>query len=131
MLRHAYLEASLGPWVLLWGDQCDMRALADLLRKFSPAGTNSSLADLGCHAQTGETVFVRYCETEARGLKRVAGKDGTFLWELDRDHAILFAEMVEVLASSGHGHQYLECGTSDEIAVNASCCEYPDDFLIE
>jgi hypothetical protein len=108
-----------------------MRFLADLLRSIPSAGTDSSLADLGCHGQTGETVFVNFCEVGAQGMKRVEGKGGTFLWELDRDHANLFAEMVEVLASSDHGHQYLECGTSDEIAVNVSCCEYPDGFLIE
>ena len=131
MLRYGYLECSLEPWVLLWGDQNDMRILADLLRRMPSAGTNGSLAGLGCYAQTGETVFVNFCKTGARGMKRVEEKEGTFFWELDRDHAILFADMVEALASSDHCCQYLECGTSDEIAVIASCCEYPDDFLIE
>lgn len=131
MLRYAYLEFSEDPTVLLWGDQNDMHALAGLLRGVPSIRTESSLAKLGCHAQIGETVFVKFCESAARGMKRVEGKDGTFQWELDRDHSILFVELVEVLASSDQGHQYLECGSSDEITVKASCCEYPDHFLIE
>ena len=130
MLRYAYLEASLGPSVLLWGDQNDMRFLADLLRSIPSSGSDSSLTDFGCHAQTGETVLVKFGDAGARGMNRAEGRDSTFFWELDPAHAISFAEMVEALALSDHGHQYLECGSSDEIAVNASCCEYPDDFLI-
>jgi hypothetical protein len=131
MLRFAYLDSSHDPTVLLWGDQDDMRALVSLLQGVPSLRTESLLAELGCHAQIGETVFVKFCETGAQGMRKVEGTEGTFRWELDRDHLILFAERVEVLASSQQGHKYLEIGTSDEITVKASCCEYPDNFLIE
>jgi hypothetical protein len=131
MLRYGYLETSAEPWVLLWGNQNDMLFLADLLRKIPTVGTGRALADLGCHAQTGETVLLKYCEIGAQGMRNVEGKENAFVWELDRDHVNLFVEMVEVLASSGHGHQYLEYELGAEITVRVSCNEYPDDFLIE
>lgn len=131
MLRYGYLETSLEPWVLLWGDKNDMAFLADWFRRFPSNETSGSLANLGCHAQTGETVTVSFREAGARGMTKVKGRKRAFHWEIDRDHADLFAELVETLATSGRGHQYLEHGSSDEITVNVSCCEYPDDFLIE
>lgn len=130
MLRYAYLDSAEDPSVLLWGKQDDMRALAVLLRGIPSIPTKSTLAELGCHAQTGETVIVRPCDTGAGGMTKVEGRGGVFLWKIDQHHSNLFAEMADVLASSNQGHHYLECGSRDEITVKASCCEYPDDFLI-
>lgn len=50
-------------------------------------------------------------------------------WTLRPQSADDFAEMVGVLASSGNpGHQYLNCGVTDEITVMVSYGEYPEDL---
>jgi hypothetical protein len=129
VLRFTYVESSREPLVLIWGDRNDMRTLLYLLRKIPLIPPETTLAELGCHAQKGENVILKFCEINGKGMRKIKGTSGTFQWELDRGCTTLFTELVEVLTSSDNAHQYLDCGLGDQITVKVSCSEYPDNFL--
>lgn len=131
MLQCAYLEESRPPRILLWGDQTDMRAFSENLRKVPSNSTKVSLGELSCRPLKGLVILVQFCKAGALGMKKVTGEEGTFLWSLDQNYIDLFAEMIETLSSSPQGHQYLDCGTWDDVTVCVSCGEYPQDFVVE
>jgi hypothetical protein len=126
MLRSGYFHNfKAGPTVLFWGDARAMRKLANLLNSSSigtgPLGMNSFV-----NAVDARTIAIRLAPS-SRGM-RTSGRD--FEWAMDADTKTAFADAVEILAEANvPNHQYLTCNVTGEIAVMASCGEYPDDLV--
>ena len=78
--------------------------------------------DRFCEAVDGRMIAVSAVPDERDTGMRIA-RDG-LEWTLQPDLAEDFAEMIDVLASSVSGHQYLETRGSD-ITVEVSIGEYP------
>ncbi|MBR1277918.1 hypothetical protein [Bradyrhizobium sp. AUGA SZCCT0283] len=122
-LRSAYFaDWKGGAIVLLWGDATGMRDLRDFLR-LTWAAPNAPTLDRFCEAVDGRMIAVRAVSDQRDTGMRLA-RDG-LEWRLQPDLAEDFAEMVDVLASSVSGHQYLETRGSD-ISVEVSIGEYPE-----
>ncbi|MEI9931074.1 MAG: hypothetical protein WDM89_11145 [Rhizomicrobium sp.] len=122
MLRFGYFEDFKGgPKFLFWGDGSAVCQLGDLLRSGS-VGNGPLGLDPFSKAVDGKTVMIRSV-SRSTGL-RPAGS--YFEWSLSKEDMVEFAELVDVLADrKGSGHQYLTCGTADEITVMVSKDEYP------
>jgi hypothetical protein len=122
-LRSAYFADWKGAaTVLLWGDATGMRDLRDFLRR-AWTTPNVPTLDRFCEAVDGRMIAVRAVPDERDTGMRLA-RDG-LEWRLQPDLAEDFAEMIDVLASSVSGHQYLETRGSD-ITVEVSIGEYPE-----
>ncbi|MBV9570825.1 MAG: hypothetical protein JO056_06265 [Alphaproteobacteria bacterium] len=122
MLRSGYFDDFKGgPKLLFWGDRQDMQALAGAFRAAS-AGIGAVSLDSISEAVDQKSVVIQPA-TRPLGI---LPEDGEFRWILDRETIRQFAEMVDVLAAeTGPGHQYLECGTPNEITAMVACDEYP------
>jgi hypothetical protein len=122
LLRSAFFDDFKGgPKVLFWGDADGMSALARFLRE-TEAGSNVSSMGGVAEAVDGRKISVELA-FDSEGMK-LDGDD--FVWRLERDQLIAFAEMIEILAESDSpGHQYLVGGDRSEIDVMVACNEYP------
>ena len=110
--------------MVFWGDKTAIEQLANLLRA-GAVGTGPLGLGSFSEAVDGRAIIIRTAVPE-RGMR---SSDFGFEWALSSQNMIDFADALDVLAEShGPGHQYPECGVSDEIAVMASCGEYPDDL---
>jgi hypothetical protein len=128
VLRYAYFsDFNSGPKLLFWGAPDDMLRLhVELLNvaggKYDGLFENREFA-LAVDGAAIEFKLSKRCS----GL--LAAGPGRFEWILDPECALEFADKVEVLITSGRGHQYLQCGYHpDEITVMVSRNEYPDDL---
>ncbi len=121
-LRSAHFEDNFkgGPKVLFWGDVEGIRDLRDFLRQIKNA-TNPLTLSSFCEAADGkEITLIPVSDQLASGMRiKIECLD----WMLDPKTADDFAEMVDILASSGIGHQYLDC-REDEVPVMVSTGEY-------
>jgi hypothetical protein len=121
-LRSAYFnDFSSGPTVLLWGDATGMRKLCDFLRRMRTPAAALSLSDL-CNSVDGRDVTVKIGANSAG----VRVDQRTVEWTIHPAMIEDFVAKIEVLGSSGRGHQYLERGVPNEIPVTVSIGEYPD-----
>jgi hypothetical protein len=121
-LRSAYFANWKGSsTVLFWGDAVGMCDLRDFLRAL-PA-SNALTLDRFCRAVDGKTITVRAVADQRDTGVRLA-RD-SLEWKLRPDLAADFAELVDVLASSMAGHQYLDAHSGD-IIVEVSTGEYPE-----
>jgi hypothetical protein len=128
MLRYAFIsDFSSGPTLLMWGDKSGMTALSRFLREMATIPREVEFSELGFCAASGDRVFVSPYEGRYGALRKTPGDQRILRWELDKSDAAWFAELVDVLAASEHGHQYLE--TYRGITVTVSIGEYPDDLL--
>jgi hypothetical protein len=132
MLRYAFIaKFKGGPKLPLWGDKDDMGKLGGFLRTMAAAPREVQFSKLGFCAPAGDHVIVSPQRGSVGGLKRIPGEQKSFRWELDPSDALQFAELVDVLAASSHGHQYLEPlrASRGEITVMVSSGEYPDGLI--
>ncbi len=98
---------------------CELR---DFLRSAWAAPHAPTLSKF-CEAVDGRTITVRAVSNQSDTGMRLA-REG-LEWRLRPELAEDYAEMVDVLASSASGHQYLEARGSD-ITVEVSIGEYPE-----
>jgi hypothetical protein len=132
MLRYAFFaDFKGGPKLLMWGDQSGMTALSRFLRESATAPRELEFAELGFCAASGDRVMVLPYKGPYSTLRKTSGDHRIFLWELDKSQAGRFAELVDVLAISALGHQYLEADspTPGAVTVMVSIGEYPDDLI--
>jgi hypothetical protein len=123
MLRYAFFTDFMsGPKVVLWGDRNGLAKLQALLRQASDRGGLFNFADRSDFQSADGSSLVLVCRDRDRGMARAP--DGTLTWELTRERADDFVELVAPLLDGKPGHQYLECGLPDEIAVMVSRGEY-------
>ena len=131
MLRVAFLPSDFNPMLLMLGEVEDLRALSFALRRFAREGGEVRLDELGfCAARRTRVTLVG--GDGPAGLHELPGTDGAFVWRLDAERAVAFAEQVDGLAvpSRVSGSEMLESTTGEEIAVKVSRGEYTDDFLV-
>ena len=122
-LRSAYFaDWKGGPSVLFWGDALGMRDLRDFLRSARLASNAPSL-DRFCRAIDGRKITI-IAASDQRDTGMYFVRD-CLEWRLRTDMAEDFADKVDVLASGGAGHQYLD-GYNCDIAVEVSTGEYPE-----
>jgi hypothetical protein len=107
MLRYAFIpNFKFGePTLLMWGDADGMTALSGFLREMATAPREVELRELGFCAVSGDRVIVLPGDGPYTALKRTPGEQRIFQWELNKSQAEDFAELVDVLAASAHGHQ--------------------------
>jgi hypothetical protein len=132
MLRYAYFaDFKGGPKLLMWGDRSGMTAVSRFLREMAAAPREIEFSELGFCATTGDRVIVLPYKGPYSALRKTSGDQQIFRWELDKSQAESFAELVDVLAVSAHGHQYLEPDrpTPGAVTVMVSIGEYPDDLI--
>jgi hypothetical protein len=129
MLRYSFIaDFNFGePTLLMWGDKSGMTALSRFLREMATAPREVGFSELGFCAASGDRVIVSPYEGRHGALRRTPGDKRIFRWDLDKSDAECFADLVDVLAASEHGHQYLE--TNRGITVTVSIGEYPDELL--
>jgi hypothetical protein len=133
MLRLGFLPSDFNPMLLMLGETEDLRALGGVLRRFARQGGAVALDELAFCAAWRTRVVLTDAGTDAGvacGL-HPADVAGCFVWRLDADRALGFADLVDVLAVPGRiaGSEILACGGEDEIPVKVSRGEYTDDFL--
>jgi hypothetical protein len=123
-LRSAYFADWKGDrgTVLIWGDAIGMRELRDFLRGEWPSSTLARF----CQAVDGRTITVKAVSEECDTGMHIAG-DG-LEWKLRPNLANDFADKVDLLAAATSGHQYLECCVIDDIGVEVSIGEYPENL---
>jgi hypothetical protein len=126
-LRSSYFADWGGkPSVLLWGDSAGMKALRDFLRSIRSVPGSATMSEF-CEATDGKPITVTMIAGR-RGTGMRLSREG-LQWTLRQEAADDFAEMVEVLVSSAHGHQYLDdLADPDAITVIVSKDEYPAQF---
>jgi hypothetical protein len=132
MLRYAFFaDFKGGPKLLVWGDQNGMTALSRFLREMATAPREVEFSALGFCAAAGDRVIALPHAGSCTALRKTPGDQRIFHWEIDKSDAERFAELVDVLAASAHGHQYLEPDrpTAGAVAVMVSIGEYPDDLI--
>jgi hypothetical protein len=132
MLRYAFIsDFSSGPTLLMWGDKSGMTALSRFLREMATAPREVEFSELGFCAASGDRVLVSPGNGPYTALKRTLGDQRVFRWEINKSQADWYAELVEVLAASEHGHQYLDPDrpSTGAITVAVSIGEYPDDLI--
>jgi hypothetical protein len=132
MLRYAFFAEFKGsPKLLLWGDKGGMTALSRFLREMVTAPREVEFGELGFCAASGDRVIVVPYKGSDGALRKASGDQRIFRWELDKSDAEWFAELVDVLAVSTHGHQYLETHRAPPkaITVMVSIGEYPEDLI--
>lgn len=113
-----YFEDFLDPTLLLWGEVSDLRELSHVLRNLD---INSSRTITS--PKDGYPVTLTLSE-HTLGLRKLPSG---FVWHLSKSVASHFADLIDVLETSPHGHQYLEC-PDDKIVVMVSFNEYPADL---
>ena len=125
ILRSAYYsDFKGGPKVVFWGDSKAIEQLANLLRA-SAIGTGPLALGSFCEAVDGRAIIIQTAVSQCGMQPYGSG----FEWNLNAQTMADFAERLDILAESNRpGHQYLECGVTGEIAVMASCGEYPADL---
>ncbi|MBV9970156.1 MAG: hypothetical protein JO228_09245 [Xanthobacteraceae bacterium] len=111
----------------MWGDTEGMNALCKFFREMATAPREVEFTELGFCAAAGDRVIVSPYKGRYGALRKTPGDQPIFRWDLDKSDAEWFGELVDVLAASGRGHQYLE--TFRGITVTVSIGEYPDDLL--
>lgn len=126
MLRIGFLPSDFHPMMLILGEAADLDSLARRLREFSESGSDFVL-DGGQRSLTAVTLS-RIGEAGMR-----AAGNGTFVWCLDADHAVAFADTLETLGQPDmlSGSEHLETGAAGEIPVKVSRGEYTNDFLVD
>jgi hypothetical protein len=132
VLRYAFFpDFKGGPKLLMWGDQSGMAALSKFLCEWATTPREVEFGELGFYAAAGDRVIVLPYKGPHSALRETPGNHRIFHWELDKSQAEWFAELVNVLSASAHGHQYLEADrqTPEAIAVMVSIGEYPDDLI--
>jgi len=116
-LRSGYFENWGGsPTVLLWGDAGGMLKLSEALRNVQRAPDLRTF----CQSVDGKPITIKP-SSQPVGMIH---KDGALEWSLDPALADDYAKLVDVLATSSKGHQYLE--SRNGVAVTVSIGEYPD-----
>ena len=127
MLRYAFIASfKFGdPTLLIWGDAEGMTALSGFLREMATAPREVELSELGFCAASGDRVIVSPGSGPYTALKKTLDEQHIFRWELNKSQAEWFAELVDVLAASAHGHQYLDPDRPTTGAIS----EYPDDLI--
>jgi hypothetical protein len=132
MLRYAFFaDFKGGPKLLMWGNKSGMTALSRFLREMATEPREVEFSELGFCATSGDRVVVVPYEGPCSTLRKTSGDQRIFRWELDKSQAERFAELVDVLAVSAHGHQYLEPDrpTTGAVTAMVSIGEYPDDLI--
>ena len=81
MLRYSFLANLAESQFLIWGNPSDVKNFANLMRDSHTSPATKSLVDLGCQAQTGETVLLVPINNQGRGMIPSDGSDNLFLWE--------------------------------------------------
>ncbi len=127
------------PTLLFWGTTGAMANFSHILREFT--ASDVAALEFGeiawTHAGRGTQVTVRKAERKDKlGMRKTAADNvAAFDWYLNADSAVLFAELVDVLAvSETPGHQYLESvngnlvkySAQDEVEVRVSMGENDD-----
>jgi len=131
MLRVAFLPSDFNPMLLMLGEPEDLRALSFVLRRFAHEGGETWLDELPfCAARRTRVMLAG--DPGPVGLHPMPGTDDAFVWRLDADRAVEFAEQIEALAVPPRlsGSELLESTTEEEIVVKVSRGEYTDDFLL-
>jgi len=128
MLRVGFLPSDFNPMMLMLGEADDLRLLAGVLRHFAHDQTDVRLDELGFCVAPHSAVTVTASDG-APGIQPT--DDGRFVWRLDTDQAMAFADMIDQLAtpSRAAGSEILVCTTEEEIPVKVSRGEYTEDFL--
>jgi hypothetical protein len=130
VLRIGFLPSDFNPMILMLGETDDLRLLAGVLRRFAREQTDVRLDELNfCSVvRTGMTVTV---SDGMPGIRRAPDDPARFVWRLDAERAIAFADQIGRLAdpSCAAGSEILACTTEEEIPVKVSRGEYTDDFL--
>jgi hypothetical protein len=133
MLRYAFFaDFKGGPKLLMWGDKSGMTALSQFLREMAIAPREVELSELGFCAVSGDQVIVVPCCKDPCGaLRKTSGDRRIFRWELDKLDAERFAGLVDILAASAQGHQYLETARAPPkaLSIMVSIGEYPDHLI--
>jgi len=130
MLRVAFLPSDFNPMLLMLGEPADLRALSYVLRRFAHEGGETRLDELASVAAMRTRVTLSGGDGPI-GLYPLPGTEGAFIWRLDPERAVAFAEQIDGLAvpSRVSGSELLESTTVEEIPVKVSRGEYTDDFL--
>jgi len=107
MLRVGFLPSDFNPMMLMLGEADDLRLLAGVLRRFAREQVDVRLDELGFCAAPRTAVTV----TASDGMPGIQPTaDGRFVWRLDADLAIMFADLIEQLATpsraAGSGSSY-------------------------
>ena len=119
------------PVLLVLGMHDDLDKLADIMRHFAKNGAPMSLNEAGVFSTDTKVEMVS--EGAKMGLWPQEKGSTNLTWVLEKDHARIFADDVEELASSGApaGSVTLEHEVLGEIKIKVSIGEWEDHFLTD
>lgn len=111
--------------LLFSGNQNGIKVLRDIFQECAKKGP----ANIKLHEFP---LFISNVELTLRSTKAATGmkkvNDQKFEWNLDPERMTTFAEVLEGLGAKP-AHEYLDCGSMDDVQVMVSSGEYPDDLF--
>lgn len=126
-MRLSFMLGDHVPTLLIQGRADDFRALAGVLRYFASDPIDTRVDRLTSRRPGGAPLTIALASGWC-GMRRHPADPDAFLWLLDPDRALGFANLVESLADPDRpsGSALLSCGTDGEIQVRISREDHTD-----